>query len=171
MDKWRRGLCCRWCTPRAQLRPEETLALHASIGHLLFLQQVPVFHGLPFAQLRQLTAHLEVAHFHRGEVIFAEGDRGQHLYIIVSGCVQIMKALAQPQPQNPATLGATDFFGDMGIFEDMPHGATAVADEATEMLLLRADAFKHFIRHHPAMVFAIGRALSARVRRSTRTPI
>ena len=143
--------------------------MRSGIKHLLFLRQVPVFEGIPLDQLRQLTDYLEVAHFRRGEVIFAEGDRGQHLYIIVSGRVQIIKAYGQPQPQILATFGATDFFGDMGIFEDMPHAATAVADEASEVLLLRSDAFKHFIRHHPDVVFAMGRILSARVRRSTQT--
>jgi CRP-like cAMP-binding protein len=136
---------------------------------LLFLRHVPLFQGMAWTQLRQLTPYLELARFRAGEVIFAEGERGQQIYIIMSGRVRIMKAYGKPGEQILATLAETDFFGDMGILEGEPHGATAVADEATEVLCLGAETFQHLLRQYPSMVFALGRELSARVRHTTQT--
>lgn len=171
MSKWRRWLRCRSRASEVQLWPQETCAGRSSIRHVLFLRQVPMFEDMSLDQLRLLTAHLDVVHFRRGHVIFAEGNCSQHLYIIVSGRVQIVKASGRSQTRILTTLSAPDFFGDMGIFENVPHGATVVADEATEVLRLESDIFNYFIRHHPTMRFAIGRALSARVRRTTRAHV
>jgi CRP-like cAMP-binding protein len=142
--------------------------MRSATEYFIFLRHVPLFKGLTGIQLRQLTAQLDFTRFRAGEVIFAEGEPSQHFYIIMSGRVRIVKAYGKPDEQILATLGKTDFFGDMGILESKPHSATAVADKATEILSLSADTFQHLLRHHPSMVFALGRELSARVRHTTR---
>lgn len=94
--------------------------MRSDTEYFIFLRRVPLFKGMTGIQLRQLTAQLDLARFRAGEVIFAEGEPSQHFYIIMSGRVRIVKAYGKPDEQILATLGKTDFFGDMGILESKP---------------------------------------------------
>ena len=133
--------------------------MRSATEYFIFLRRVPLFKGMTGIQLGQLAAQLDFARFRAGEVIFAEGEPSQCFYIIRSGRVRIVNAYGKPDEETLATLGETDFFGDMGLLESKPHGATAIADKATEILSLSADTFQHLLRHHPSMVFALGREL------------
>ncbi|MBZ0112906.1 MAG: cyclic nucleotide-binding domain-containing protein, partial [Thermoanaerobaculia bacterium] len=55
----------------------------------------------------------------KGELIFEEGDRGSHMYIIESGEVEIVKR-AGGRERQVAKLGAGNFFGEMAVLEAMP---------------------------------------------------
>ena len=94
--------------------------MRSATEYFIFLRHVPLFKGLSGIQLRQLTAQLDFTRIRAGEVIFAEGEPSQHFYIIMSGRVRIVKAYGKPDEQILATLGKTDFFGDMGILESKP---------------------------------------------------
>ncbi len=131
---------------------------------MLFLKRVALFSGMTLEQLRVLTAHLEEQHFLPGEVIIAEGEFSQDLYVLVSGRVRIAKDHAGPHEHTLARLTQGDFFGEMAVFESAPRSATAVAEDEAELLVLSPDKFKQTIYQKPEMAFAIFRELSARLR-------
>jgi CRP/FNR family transcriptional regulator len=100
-----------------------------------------------------------------GEMIFAEGDFRQDLYIIVTGEISIVKDYCHPAERVLNTLRSRDFFGEMALFEKAPRSAAAIAKEEAQLLVLHPDKFKQTIYQKPEMVFEIFRELSARLRR------
>jgi CRP-like cAMP-binding protein len=133
---------------------------------LLFLRQVSIFRGVTLEQLEQLTGYFEPQHFLAGEVIYHQGDRGQYVYLLRRGRIRVVKDYGKSTERDITCLQASDFFGEMGIFEDKPHGATLIACDDVCILGLAAAIFKRLIAQHPSIVLAMGRELSARIRRS-----
>src|SRR2546430_14708927 len=64
-----------------------------------------------------------------GTVLFREGDRGQTMYVIRSGKVNISKRIGDSEI-TLAVLGAGEFFGEMALLEGLPRsaGATVVGE-------------------------------------------
>lgn len=77
--------------------------------------------------------------FKAGETIIREGETGEHLYLIISGSVQIMKNLRNA-PQQIATLTSGEILGEIGILSNEPRSATAIALEDTKVVMVKDDA-------------------------------
>src|SRR6266850_1027047 len=59
-----------------------------------------------------------------GTVLFREGDRGQTMYVIRSGKVNISKRIGDSEI-TLAVLGPGEFFGEMALLEGLPRSAGA----------------------------------------------
>ena len=165
---WRQRGCCRaTCLTAADTPPiiERAVVVLSSIDKMLFLRRVAMFSSMSLEQLRVLTSHLEEQHFLAGEVIFAEGDFSQELYIVATGQVRIVKDYKTAHERTFTIYGPGDFFGDMAIFEGAPRSATAVTEAEAELLVLGPEKFKQTIYQKPDMAFEIFRELSERLRR------
>ena len=137
----------------------------ATVDKMMFLRRTPLFTSMTLKQLRVLSAHLEHQHWLSGEVIFADGEFSQELYMIVSGEIAIVKDYSQTGERVLNTLRPGDFFGEMAIFEGAPRSAAAVAKKEAELLVLQSTTFKQTIYQKPDLAFEIFRELSARLRR------
>ncbi len=73
--------------------------------------------------------------YKRGEVVFSQDDRGDTMYIIQSGAVEV----SQRQGDKTvvlALLDQGDFFGEMALIDDEPRSATVTALRRTRLLAL-----------------------------------
>ena len=137
----------------------------STIDKMMFIRRMPLFASMTLKQGRALSAHLDYRHLLSGEVIFADGEFSQELYLIVSGVIAIVKHHGASGERVLNTLGPGDFFGEMAIFEQAPRSAAAVAKTETELLMLQATTFKQTIYQKPDLAFELFRELSARLRR------
>jgi CRP/FNR family transcriptional regulator, cyclic AMP receptor protein len=71
-----------------------------------------------------------------GTRIFAEGDRGEHVYLVQSGRVEIYKARRDGGPDLLGVIGADGIFGEMALIDDRPRMATARAVEDTVVIVI-----------------------------------
>ncbi|HEV7404341.1 MAG TPA: cytochrome P450 [Chthoniobacteraceae bacterium] len=78
--------------------------------------------------------------FASGEVIIREGEAAEAFYIIVGGSAEVTRAV-NGAPQTLAQLGEGQFFGEIGLLQNIPRTATVTAGpEGVEVLELgRAD--------------------------------
>ena len=58
---------------------------------LFFLKKNGLFSGLSEAELLSLSPFVHAETYEEGKWIFKEGDLGQHLYIIKTGYVEVVK--------------------------------------------------------------------------------
>ncbi len=99
-----------------------------------------------------------------GQTVFREGDPGTEMYIIESGCIDILRIDRGKTPL--ATLEAGDFFGEMAVLEDQPRFATAVATAPTRLLKIDRGAFTDVLSSNVEIAVRIMRKLTARLRRA-----
>ena len=131
------------------------------------LQQIPLFAGLPAAELDALAGALNRRHCARGELILHQGDPGDSLYIVVSGRVRIYTLSPEGHELSVWLCDEGDFFGEMALLSDEPRSANAEAMVPTEVLVLSRGAFRDYLLAHPwAAIHAI-ETLSRRLRRTT----
>ena len=69
--------------------------------------------------------------FESGQTIFSEGDPSILTYRILDGSVDITARRKDGAQHRIASLGPGDVFGEMGIIDDSPRSATAIAREQT----------------------------------------
>lgn len=76
-----------------------------------------------------------IQNYPSGAIIFHEGDLGEKMYVIKSGSVEIVRELGDSQ-LTLATLGPSEFLGEMSLFGEPKRSATARAAEDTQLLVI-----------------------------------
>jgi CRP/FNR family cyclic AMP-dependent transcriptional regulator len=102
--------------------------------------------------------------FGNGEVIFEEGSVGKHMYVVVSGRVDIRRKTGDGDTV-VATLGKGDLFGEMALVDSLPRSASAVAaGDDTSAVEIDHAQFAYLVGQQPAFALIILKALSLRLR-------
>jgi signal transduction histidine kinase len=121
--------------------------------------------GLSPDELRAAENVGETKIFEKGETIFREGDAGDTMYVVLNGKVKICKTARPGAEQVFDTLGAGDFFGEMGLVEARPRNADAVAEEKTELRILRQADLDRLLGVSPQIGLNLMKGVSDRLRR------
>ncbi len=66
-----------------------------------------------------------------GDTVFEQGDRGDRIYMIEKGKIDVVRRRGDGSEERLATLGPDDYFGEMGPLFGLPRSATARAAEPT----------------------------------------
>jgi CRP/FNR family cyclic AMP-dependent transcriptional regulator len=101
------------------------------------------------------------ATFAPGEVVFAEGDKGDHMYVVRSGELEIVR-----DGQVVETLSPGGIFGEMALIDGSPRSAMARAKTACELAPIEEKSFLFLVHETPFFAIAVMRALAERLRRS-----
>src|SRR5438105_5809216 len=102
-----------------------------------------------------------------GTVLFREGDRGQTMYVIRSGRVNISKRIGDSEI-TLAVLGPGEFCCEMALLEGLPRSAGATVVENATLIALEQAAFETLIRKNGEIALRLMRRLSARLREADR---
>ena len=103
------------------------------------LQTSPLFAPFTKSQQGELLRRFEGHEIGPGVDVVREGERGQGLFLILSGEVEVLSHATTPNPVRLARLGAGDIFGEMSLVTDQPTSATVRANTATTVLFLARD--------------------------------
>jgi signal transduction histidine kinase len=125
------------------------------------LRECALFSTLADGELDDLAASTQLQHAREGELLFREGESGEHLYVIASGRVRLSSAAEGGLEQPIALQGPQRAFGEMALLDGAPRSATAVA--ARDALLLRVslgDLEKLFEKHPAAREKFLRRGVS-----------
>lgn len=102
----------------------------------------------------------------QGATIFAEGEQGETMYVIVEGRVQIVKKGAKT-PVVLATLQPGAFFGEMAIVDRIQRTATAVAVTDVTLLEVKASELELLLKQRPDVGAKMIRTLVRRLKYTT----
>jgi len=83
--------------------------------------------GLSAQELRLLATYSVEEGFAANTLIFAEGEPGDSLYIVVDGAVRISRMVPGMGEECLAILGRGEVFGEMALIDDLPRSADARA--------------------------------------------
>jgi len=135
------------------------------------LKHIAVLRAMDDDALARLAVALEQQDYADGQTVFAEGDPGDSMYFIVSGCIRIEKRAQATGASHKilAVLEAGDYFGEMALLDLKPRSASAVAAGGASILRLSKAAFDEMQRKDSlagmSVLFAMIRTSSERIRR------
>jgi HEAT repeat protein len=139
--------------------PEERL-----LDRLLALRRIPLFAQLSLDQLESVNRAMQVEHYTRGEVVVREGERGDKLFLLLEGEVEIWAGWGSESPVLLNRLSPVSSFGERAVLNDEVRTATAVTAHDSLLASLDGERMKELIRRMPDISFAIFRELIDRAR-------
>ena len=133
------------------------------------LRRSPLFDLLSPAELEVLADLSKPRRWASGEVVFAEGDLGDSLLVLVQGEVEVTRHEQAGAPL--ALLAAPAAFGEMALVDREQRSATVRARAAVLALQLTAENFTTFRKYSrdgfTLVVMNIARLLSGRLRETS----
>ncbi|MBW2267239.1 MAG: cyclic nucleotide-binding domain-containing protein [Deltaproteobacteria bacterium] len=131
-----------------------------TMQHLLALKQIDLFANLSFEQVDAILQASDNADYLPGEIIIREGERGDTLYLLLEGSVDIILGYGTSREQRRDPITAIGYFGEMAILTDEARTATVVARDHCHLLTLDGAAFRELVRQVPEISFEIFRVLT-----------
>jgi len=105
------------------------------------LAATPMFDALPPPLRERVAAMATLRDLGKGELLWNTGDRAENLTVVVSGRVKVVRH-AEAADVILEMFGPGDAVGAVAVYNEIPYPATAIAMEATTLLLLpRRDWF------------------------------
>ena len=130
----------------------------------LLLSHVGIFRRLDQQQLAELARCTETRQYEAGQVLVAENETADALYIVTSGLLHVSKERPGREPMISGSLGPGQYCCEMALLEDAPRTASIVAAEATTCLTLAKARFQEELAAHPAIAVALVFEVSRRLR-------
>lgn len=100
-------------------------------------------------ELFAVVKRVKFSEHRRGETLFHEGDKGDSIYIIVSGTVDISSLAKDGVHVLIDTLGEGEFFGEFSFFSDAGRQTTVAVREDAEFLELKKADMDEIVATHP----------------------
>jgi CRP-like cAMP-binding protein len=126
--------------------------------------------GLDRSEAERFLAEATTVEAAPGDRIVRQGERGDTLYVLLSGVAEVVLDEAPEAPV--AVLGAGDPFGEIGFLTSEPRTANVVARAPCEVLVLSGAFFQRFIAKEPAVaakvLLDLSRVLASRLALTTR---
>ena len=108
-----------------------------------------------------LASEIDVYDIAAGQVVYAKGEMLTHLYLIVSGRIDI----TDQNGEILSILGPRNSFGERGLMKDGRGAVTATATEASQLLAIPAVVFHRLVKDHPRVLRFFDRTRPAAARR------
>ena len=97
-----------------------------------------------------------------GELIVRQGERGDCMYVVQDGVVEVMVDSGDQQVQL-RTLGKDEFFGEMAIFEHEIRTATVRARGPARILSVDHKNLLQRIHEDPSLAYRLMKVMSNRI--------
>ncbi len=130
------------------------------------LAKAGIFQGVQSSAYSALTQQLHPVDFPPGHMVFAEGEPGDRLYIIVSGKVKIGRRSPGGGQNLLTIMGPSDMFGELSIFDPGPRTSRATTITDVRAVSMDRDALRAWIADRPEIAGQLLRVLARRLRRT-----
>ena len=128
------------------------------------LGRIPLFSDLPPEELDRLMSALDVVNLKSGDILFREGDLGEHLYVMVRGELEINMASNTSNELILNVLKEGEYLGEMSLI--MPGGRRSAGARArgdVVLLSMSRSQFQELLQRHPELANAMVKVLSQRL--------
>jgi small-conductance mechanosensitive channel/CRP-like cAMP-binding protein len=126
------------------------------------LRRIGMLDALSPQQLVRLAEENVERVYAAGEPVIRQGDPGDSLFVIMSGCVEVMVLQAGAPAVRVATLKDGDYFGEMSLMTGAARSATVAAVVETRLLEVGKESFRGILAAQPDLVEQLGAALQLR---------
>ena len=124
-------------------------------------QRCGPFAALPAALLREVFNHLEERHYAAGDALIRQGDRGDGLFVLLSGSARA--TLRAETEHLLACFQRGDVIGEMALVTREPRTADVIADAPVKALYLPAAAFDRLAARHVVLGMVLTELVASRL--------
>lgn len=139
----------------------------ATLNPVETLSRVPFLSVLPPEDLKFLASQCVVRRVARGEILFAEGDRCEGLFVVQEGAIKLFKMAETGREQVLLIERAGSTVAELPLFDGGTFPASAAALENSTLLYLPKREFLALCRHNSEVAFSVIRTLAWRFRYMT----
>jgi len=136
----------------------------ATLNPIDTLRRVPFFSILREEELRALASLCSVRRVAKDEMLFAEGEPCDGLFVVQSGAVKLFKMAENGREQILVTERAGSTVAELPLFDGGTFPASAAALENSTLLFLPKREFLDLCRGNSEVAFAVIRTLAWRFR-------
>ncbi|WP_037307557.1 Crp/Fnr family transcriptional regulator [Ruegeria halocynthiae] len=111
-----------------------------------------------------LSAQASEIALDRGEVLFEQGDKGDALYAILEGTLEVSFLAMSGRKLSLTLMRPGEVFGEIALFDSGPRTATIAAAEPSRVLRVRHQDVMNQIRQHPDLAVDMIRLAGLRMR-------
>ena len=135
------------------------------------VESTPIFRDLTRGEIDTLAGYMQAYLAEKGAKIFAEGQKGECLYLMLDGKVDLYKDVGGSPSKKIHTVRAGKTMGEMSLLDGLPYSATAMAVEPTRLLLMTKPRFDKLAKEQPVVCLKLVKGLawlmSLRLRQTT----
>jgi CRP-like cAMP-binding protein len=110
-------------------------------------------------QARALSGIVTFRDLATGTVLVPEGTSDNHLYVIVSGVLGVIRNAGNADQVTLLSLDAGDLVGELGFIDGSQHYASLVATSPTRVFGLEREKLESLLQVHPEIVYRVMRAI------------
>lgn len=121
-----------------------------------------IFSHLTADQLKRLACQGHCQSFAPGEAVVQKGERGDSLFIVVKGSLEVFQGTGTSGSHRLATLVPSDIFGEMALCTGEPRSATVICREECVLLEIERRHLIPLMEDHPQILETIGTLIAAR---------
>jgi len=133
--------------------------MFTTIEKVILLQSVDVFSDVASEQLAYLAAISEEASYLKDDVVYAEGEMSDSLYLVIEGKVRLHRGA-----DDILVAGRNDAFGTWALFDDEPRVATATIVEDARLLRIDREDFLELLSDHTEITQGVFKNIVGRLR-------
>ncbi|MBN2305810.1 MAG: PrsW family intramembrane metalloprotease [Anaerolineae bacterium] len=141
--------------------PEQLAAFAQRLSH------IQIFKNVSLANLENLSRAISVQSFDNGTLLFHEGAKGDAMYLIEDGQIDIFVRDQAGQEKPLRTFEPGSVVGEFSLLDGRPRSASARANGPLKVLVLQREVFIRFIQSRPKVVLAMLQYLAEKVRFTT----
>ena len=117
----------------------------------VFLRNSELFESQPEEVIRAVLAQGQLLEFGPGEVVFRQGDRGDRLFVVKSGVLEVLSTPTDATEDIPvAYLGTGEVLGELALLTGSPRSATVRSPEHAEVFAVDRAVFIDLMDTLPA---------------------
>jgi cGMP-dependent protein kinase len=153
----KRSATIKCVSARAKVACMTKNAFEKKMGSLEVLQKVwrqetlckvPMLSKLSKSEIQALAEELTDVSFHAGDVIIRQGDKGDAMFILESGEVEVVDEKNVDESGHPkflCKLGPSSYFGELGLLNSDIRAATVRVPSRATVLIITRRAFEQHL--------------------------
>ncbi len=148
-----------WAACLDAQHPHGAAVMLSTIEKVLALKRAGIFGQTPDPVLVDVARLCDEVDLPAGAPVFAKGDPGDSLYVIVQGRVRV-----QDGARTLNDLGEGDVFGELALLDPEPRMASVSTLEDARLLRLEEAPFQELIRQQPEVALGVIRVITRYLR-------
>jgi CRP-like cAMP-binding protein/CheY-like chemotaxis protein len=100
-------------------------------------------------ELKKIIAERKTRQFKKNQVIYYEGDKGNGLFLVLSGRVKTVKLAEDGRELMTGMFGADNYLGIQALLANEPFNDTATALEDSSLCLIPKDSLEKLLNLYP----------------------